>query len=897
VRLTRNEFALLSTLLDTGLELTGQEREIWLENLAEPFPGARQILRRMLENYASGERSDFLQSLPILGTEPGRSPEQYLGADAMAGSLIGAYRLIREIGQGGMSSVWLARRTDELTERSVALKLPHLYLGTAQLAERFTQEKNILAKLAHPNIAHLYDAGVSSQGQPYLVMEYVEGEALATHCDLNGLTIPARLALFLQILDAVNHAHALGVIHRDIKPSNILVRPPAHVVLLDFGIAKLLVEGQARESDLTQSGGALLTLHYASPEHLAGGALTVQSDVYSLGVVLYELLCGRRPHDPVNNTIVSRGAIEAAILTTDPDRPSAVIMVGREVPAWAVSRKRWRNNLRGDLDTIVMKALRKTPTERYPSAAAFAEDLRRYLRGDAVSAQPRSIGYRLRKLTHRHKSALLGAAAAVTALALIAAIVIWPLKKVVSTLAGQTLGARSIAVLPFDNIGVDTANDYFTQGIQDEVLTRLANISGLKVISRHATARFTNPADRVQSARRSLEVGNVLEGSVQVQGNRVLVNVRLTETAGNTNLWAESFDRPTDDIFNVERDIAESVAAHLQAKLMPAERTAVAVVDTRNADAHIADLWGRFYMAKRDAKSVQKAIEYFNDAIRLDRDYALAYADSSTALFYRANLLDGPESAPVKEQARVAAQHAIALEPGLAEAHSALGWVLLYFDWNLSAAEREMELAVQLAPNSSRAKAGLANLLAVFGEPDRAIKMMNEARSLDPLSSVLSTDLANYSLGQMRYEEAAAWSRKALELDQNAPYCHGTLAIVFLARGDLHEAEQQAAAEPDEEWQDFTQTLVKQGGADRAAAGKSLREFIGRHEKSSPFLVASLYAFRGDADSAFLWLDRAYRARDLGTIDFRESPFFLRYRADARYRRFCETLGVASLST
>jgi Flp pilus assembly protein TadD len=298
-------------------------------------------------------------------------------------------------------------------------------------------------------------------------------------------------------------------------------------------------------------------------------------------------------------------------------------------------------------------------------------------------------------------------------------------------------------------------------------------------------------------------------------------------------------------------------------------------------------------MAKRDDKSLQKAVEYFNEAVRLDPNYAMAYSDLSTALFYLANSLDESDSSPVKDQARVAAQRALALAPNLADAHVALGWVLLYLDWDLSGAERELALAVRLAPNSSRAKNGLATMYAVFGELDRAVALMNEARTLDPLSSIVATNLANYTLGQEKYEAAESWYRKALELDQNAPYCHGNLAIIALARGNLKEAEREANYEPDEESKDYALTMVRQNAADQTAADRTLREFIHRHEKYSPYLIASLYAFRGDADNAFRWLDRAYRTRDVGTIDILQSPFFLRFRSDPRFRTFSETLGVA----
>jgi serine/threonine protein kinase/Flp pilus assembly protein TadD len=897
VRVTRGELAKLSGLLDIVLDLPQHDRAAWLENLQEPFTGAKNIVRDLLAEEASGEHGDFLSSLPDLSAGR-RVPTADACGEMPSGTRIGVYVIAREVGHGGMSTVWLARRTDALTDRMVALKLPHLHLRSRRFAERFARERDILAKLTHPNIARLYDAGISPEGQPYLAMEFIEGEGLMQYCEQQRLGLEGRLQVFLQVLDAVGYAHSLGIIHRDIKPSNILVRGGGQVMLLDFGIAKLLVGGRAEETELTQHGGAVLTIHYASPEQLKGDTLTAATDVYSLGVVLYELLCGRRPHESATLAYVARRAFEAEILAVDAEAPSDAVRRTGSAPACGMSPAKLTKALRGDLDTIVLKCLRKAPVERYESCAAFAEDLRRHLRHEPVTARPSTVWYRFRQLARRRRIALQGASIAALSVAAAASILIVMDRRHLSAPRDRPVPrdrqetSRAIAVLPFDNLSGNSANDYFTQGIQDEVLTRLDHISGLKVMSRNASSGFASQPDSLKKVSESLRVGSVLEGSVQEQGDRVRVNVRLVETAGDTTLWAESFDRPAKDIFAVERDVAEQVALRLQAKLLPNERAALQAIDTQNPEAHAADLWGRFYMSKRDDESLQKAVAHFNEAVRLDPNYAMAYADLSTAFFYIANSLDESDASSAKDQARRAAQRALALNPQLAEAHTAIGWVFLYFDWNISGAEREFALAYRSSPNSPRAKIGLANMYATFGDFDRAVTAMNEAQALDPLSSVVATDIAIFTLAQEKYDVAAAWTQKALELDQNAPYCHAILADIALARGYLAEAEREARLEPHAETKEFALTLVRQRSGNRSVADAALREFRRHHEKLSPYLVASVYAFRGDADAAFAWLDRAYRARDLGTIDFRGSPSFGRLRTDPRYRAFCKTLGV-----
>jgi eukaryotic-like serine/threonine-protein kinase len=355
---------------------------------AEPL---KPRLRSLLARAAQIETGDFLQTLPKLDlsgddlTPPAPTP-----ADR-AGDLIGPYRLVRELGTGGMGVVWLAERVDGLIARPVALKLPHGAWKRAGLAERMAREREILATLTHPNIAHLYDAGLAADGQPYLAIEYVEGRGIDVHCDANSLNVRARLRLFVQVADAVAYAHAKLIVHRDLKPANILVDADGRVRLLDFGIAKLLEDGEARETRLTELSGRALTPDYASPEQLRGEPLTIASDVYSLGVVLYELLCGRRPYKLARD---SRGALEDAILQAEPTAPSRVVPPAR------------RRELRGDLDTIVLKALKKKPEERYATVHALADDIARHNESRPVLAQPDSGWYRGKRFLTRNKIAV-----------------------------------------------------------------------------------------------------------------------------------------------------------------------------------------------------------------------------------------------------------------------------------------------------------------------------------------------------------------------------------------------------------------------------------------------------------------------------------------------------------
>lgn len=415
--LNESQLRELSSLIDTLQSLPEEEQVDWLAQLPAEQGIYRPTLERLLKHEAKVETAEFLLTLPKLN-----DVDEHEADGLVAGMEIGPYHLIRELGRGGMGMVWLAERSDGTLKRAVALKLPHSTLPQRQLAERFARERDILAALTHPHIARLYDAGVTTQGQPYLALEVIEGTPLTAHCDAHMLTIAGRLALFEQVLSAVQYAHSQLVVHRDLKPANILVTQDSEVKLLDFGIAKLLIDGEAKETELTQAGGRALTPDYASPEQIAGGTIGTASDVYALGVVLYELLTGSRPYRLKRDT---RGALEEAILNVEPVRSSQVEIDETKATARSTSTKKLIRQLAGDLDTIILKALKKNPAERYGTVDAFAQDLARYQRGEAVLARPDGVWYRASKFLSRNWISASAVAAVVVALATGLGIALW----------------------------------------------------------------------------------------------------------------------------------------------------------------------------------------------------------------------------------------------------------------------------------------------------------------------------------------------------------------------------------------------------------------------------------------------------------------------------------------
>jgi len=404
----------LDRLLDDALDLPADRRGAWIGALEGDDAALAPLLRDLLLGPKAARTADWLDRPPALGPDPEADRRGDDAGDFAAGAVVGPWRLVRELGAGGMGSVWLAQRTDGLVARPVALKLPHFGARPRAIAERFAREREILASLVHPNIARLYDAGVAADGQPWLAMEYVEGQPITEWADARRLSVDGRVALFLQVLRAVQHAHANLVVHRDLKPSNILVTSGGDVRLLDFGVAKLVADGEARETELTRISGRALTPAYASPEQIAGTPISTASDVYSLGVVLYELVAGRRPY---RNGEDAR-ALERAILEDEPPRASASVTDDAARLRDAATARRLARALAGDLDTIVGKALAKRPDERYATVAAFAADLERHLAGDPIEARGVDTWRRALRFAVRHRVAA-GATVAI-AVALVA---------------------------------------------------------------------------------------------------------------------------------------------------------------------------------------------------------------------------------------------------------------------------------------------------------------------------------------------------------------------------------------------------------------------------------------------------------------------------------------------
>ena len=447
------QFARFSELLDGLLELADTPRAQRLAELLKTDPDYALLLQRLLRHGGTNSSRVLLETRELLH---GMSHAVTQDEPPLVGRHVGPYLVLSPLGRGGMGSVWLAQRDDGLFTRQVALKLVNRSLADRSAFERFAREREILAGLTHPNIARLYDAGVGEDGQPFLALQYVAGVPITVYCDQHRSDIQVRLKLFLQVLSAVQYAHANLVIHRDLKPSNILVTADGEVQLLDFGIAKLLSTGEARETELTRLSGRALTPEFAAPEQIMGGPVTTSTDVYSLGVILYELLTGGRPYRLKRD---SPAALEEAVLAADPVRPSQGALAAPAAAARGTTVRRLSHALRGDLDTIVLKALRKSPAERYATVEALTRDIENHIRGLPVLARPDSAWYRARKFVARHKIGVAATAGIVIALAATLGVAAWQAKVARQSAASaqrEAQRARSVQAFLTDLFSVNT---------------------------------------------------------------------------------------------------------------------------------------------------------------------------------------------------------------------------------------------------------------------------------------------------------------------------------------------------------------------------------------------------------------------------------------------------------
>ncbi|HWS55799.1 MAG TPA: protein kinase, partial [Pyrinomonadaceae bacterium] len=796
----------------------------------------------------------------------------------MTGRRIGSYKVVREIGRGGMGSVYLAVRADDEFHKRVAIKLVKRGMDTDFVLKRFRNERQILATLDHPNIAHLLDGGTTEDGLPYFVMEYIQGLPVDRYCDNARLSLAERLKLFRLVAGAVAYAHQNLIIHRDIKPSNILVTADGTPKLLDFGIAKILNPDIAVDTiDPTLTAMRMMTPKYASPEQLRGGAATNLSDVYSLGVLLYELLTGRHPYRLRG---LAPHEVARVICEEDPERPSAAVGRAEEPEAGdddqappltpdLVARRRaatpeaLRRDLARGLDQIVMKAMRKEPLLRYQSVDEFSEDVRRYLDGSPVTAPAYFPSVR----------------------------------KTADPVGGEAPTAqKSIAVLPFKLLQAaegDDTGEFLGVGLADALITRLSNTRAFVVRPTSAVMKFAREVDPV-SAGRQLAVDYVLDGHIFQAGDRVRVSVQLIGTRQSAPLWAARFDESHSDILALHDSLSEQVAKALVPQLTGEERQPTRR-GTNSAEAYEAYLRGRLHWNSMAEDGFAKAILFFNEAAALDPAYAAPHA--GIADYYNwLGVLGVLPSDECYGAAKEAATRAAALDPSLPEAYAALGFAC-HAQWDWDGSERHLRRAIELNPNYAPAHQWYSFHLASLGRSDEAGREARRAQELDPNAETFHQSFAFVLYQSRRFEESLAENRLVYQHEPDYPLSLWTESRALAALGRFAEAVEPArrAAE-----RAGDSPLYLAGLAYACALAGETREArellarLGQMSKTrhvSHYHVALVHLALGERDEAFARLEDAYEQRDVWLVWIRTEATLDALRPEARFesllRRVC----------
>jgi serine/threonine protein kinase/tetratricopeptide (TPR) repeat protein len=707
------------------------------------------------------------------------------------GERIGAYAVVNELGRGGMGAVYLAQRADGQFEKRVAIKVLKRGTDTDEVLRRFRIERQILANLEHPNITRLLDAGTTTDGLPYFVMEFVEGTPITKFVQRENLDLRGRLQLFLEICSAVDLAHRHHIIHRDIKPGNVLVNGSRELKLLDFGIAKLL-SVDPDDEEVTVAAERRLTPRYAAPEQSAGQPATIASDVYSLGALLYELLTGKQP--PCSSSGNS-SQDDVSKHLTEPQLPSDV-----------VTDPKTKHQLRGKLDQIVAKAMRRDPAQRYSSAAELSGDIERYLNGKTPQSDDSSDSdIRRSRLDAGRTSRFPWSIAAVSLGAIVlATALLFSLRGKISWLntartsppSGNTTSAataHSIAVLPFDNLSEEKENAYFADGIQGDILTNLSKIGDLKVISRRSVMSYRGKTSNVREIGKTLGVSTVLEGNVRRVGNRVRVNVELINAENEQAVWAENYDRDLTDVLAIQTDLAKKIASELQAKLSPAEKERIERKPTENSEAYLAFVQARnLQSAYEDLGRLKQSEQLFERAVELDPRYALAFSRYSQLQSWLVHQFEGTPAR--REKARILAERALQLEPDLPEAHLAIGFCNYYADKNYEAALTEFQIAQRGLPNEAEVYRGIGAIQRRQGKWTESTANLEKAVDLDPKDTWALQNLAfNYQMLR-NFDAATKIIDLALRVDPNGlGLWEVKTSLAVSEKGDLGMAEKALA--------------------------------------------------------------------------------------------------------